>query len=562
MKRFKDSRRGVSKTVIAAAVILIVIVIIAGVYVYQTSLPKAKAKIKETLIMGTTDSAYINFDPAEAYDFFGWEIIQATGCGLVQIQPGTPHGASAEDIIPDLATNWTVTPDGLVWTFNLRQGVYFEDNVTEFNATHVKYSFDRGISLAIPEGAFVGLGYSDIIENITVTSKYQVKFYLKHTFGPFLIFMSCQSSYIVNPEYAPMNSSVNYVAGDARASNPNDLGPYKLTKWVRTGGRDVEVDLDANPNYWNTTGGFPKTKHIIIKMYSDATSLALAMTAGEIDIAFRQLRASDINTFKTNPDVTVWQGTGVFIQYMIFQEKIAPFNDTRVRRAVAAALNRTTITETVFLGQSTPLYSMIPIGMAGHTDAYKALGDANYTFTIDTLNDPTIYGGPYNETNKLEIDLWYEISGHYPQSADTGLVIKSSLEASGVIKVNLHGLDWAAYRSETIAEDMQVYIYGWYPDYLDPDDYVYPFLHSSGGSWLHHNYNNTQMDSLIEEARAETSAAARNELYGQIQDLMVEDAPMVSLFQGSAWAVTKPNVKGIYLDISQLWRHWLYYAEE
>lgn len=562
MKRFKDSRKGVSKTVIAAAVILIIIVIVAAVYVYQTSVPEAKPEIKETLIMGTTDSVETNLDPAEAYDFFGWEIIQATGCGLVAIQPGTPNGASAEDIIPDLATSWSPSDDGLVWTFNLRQGVYFDDNVTEFNATHVKYSLERGMDLDIPTGAFRGLGLADILKNVTATGKYEVKLYLNFQFGPFLQLMASQFVFIVNPDYAPVDEVVDYTAGDARASSPLDLGPYKLTKWVRTAGRDVEMRLEANPNYWNATGGFPKTKYIIITFYSDATSLALAMTAGEIDIAFRQLRASDVNTFKTNPDVTVWEGTGTFIQYMIFQNKIEPFNDTRVRRAVAAALNRTTLTETVFLGQAVPLYSMIPIGMAGHTDAYKALGDANYTFTINTLNDPTIYGGPYNTTNPLVIDLWYEISGHYPQSADQGLIIAQSLEASGVIEVKLHGLDWAAYHDGRVDEQYPVYIYGWYPDYVDPDNYVYPFLHSSGGSWLYHNYNNTQMDSLIEQARAETNATARNQLYSQIQNLMVEDAPIVSLHQGSAWAVTKPNVKGIYLDISQFWRHWLYYAEE
>jgi len=517
--------------------------------------------LKETLIMGTTDSVESNLDPAEAYDFFGWEIIQAVSCGLVDMEPGTPHGASVEDVIPSLATDWSVTDDGLNWTFNLRHGLMFADGITEFNATHVKYSFERGMSLAMPDGAYVGLGYSDIIDRIEDASKYQVKFYLKIPFGPFLSFLACQASFMVNPTYAPFNETVNYVEGNARASYPGDLGPYILTKWSRVAGRDYEMWLEENPNYWNKTGGFPKTKKIIIKFYSDATGLALAISAGEIDIAFRQLRSYDINAFKTNPNVKVWEGTGAFIQYLVFQEKIKPFDDKRVRRAVAAALDRVSLCDTVFLGQAAPLYSMIPIGMAGHTDAYKVLGDANYTFTINTLNDPTIYGGPYNETNQLVIDLWYEISGHYPQSADQGMVIKDALEGSGVIKVNLHGLDWASYRAKRREENMPAYIYGWYPDYVDPDNYIYPFLHSSGSSWLRLNYNSTQMDPLIEQARAETNATIRNQLYSQIQSLMVEDSPLVSMFQSGAWAVTKPNVKGIYLDISQMWRHWLIYAE-
>jgi peptide/nickel transport system substrate-binding protein len=108
---------------------------------------------------------------------------------------------------------------------------------------------------------------------------------------------------------------------------------------------------------------------------------------------------------------------------------------------------------------------------------------------------------------------------------------------------------------------MDAYILGWYPDYIDPDDYIYPFLHSSGGSWLHHNYANPEMDRLIEQARSNTAESVREGLYVQIQNLMVEDCPMIPIYQGSAWAVTKTNVKGIYLDITQSWRHWLVYAE-
>jgi peptide/nickel transport system substrate-binding protein len=548
--------RGISNIVIAAIIIVVIVVAGVGIYIYQSQLPR----LKETMIMGTTDSVESVLDPAQAYDFFGWEIIQATGSGLVDIAPGTPNGASVEDIVPALATSWSPSADGLHWTFDLRQGVKYNDG-TEFNATHVKYTFDRGIGIAHPDGAFVGIGYGDIIDSVEVVSKYQVRFNLKIRFAPFLSLMACQASFIVNPKHAPVNAPVNYTEGNARASYPMDLGPYNLTKWVRTAGKDQEIRLSANPNYWNTSGGFPKTKSIIIKFYSDATTLRLAIEGGEIDVAFRQLRASDIIDLKTDTDVKVWEGTGAFIQYMVFQHEIKPFDDPKVRRAVAAAVNRTALTKTVFLDQAQPLYSMIPIGMAGHTDAFKKLGDANYTFTRNTLNDAAIYGGPYTTSYKLVVNLWYENSGHYPQSADLAVVLKESIEASGVIQVNLNGLDWPAYRAKRNEETMPVYIYGWYPDYVDPDDYIYPFLHSSGGSWLHLNYANPQMDKLIGWARGNTTATARNSLYAQIQDLMVTDSPMVSLYQGGAWAVTKPNVKGVYLDISQNWRHWLVYAE-
>jgi peptide/nickel transport system substrate-binding protein len=195
--------------------------------------------------------------------------------------------------------------------------------------------------------------------------------------------------------------------------------------------------------------------------------------------------------------------------------------------------------------------------MFGHTDAFESLGDPNYTRTKELLSELG-----YNENNKLSFKLWYETSGHYPQSPQQAAVLKSSLEASGVISVTLESRDWASYRTARQDEIMDAYILGWYPDYIDPDDYIYPFVHSSGGSWIHHNYNNPQMDQLIVWARGNTTATARGSLYEQIQDLMVEDAPIIPVYQGGAYAVSKTNVKGIYLDITQQWRHWLLYAEE
>jgi len=560
-KKLKDTEAVGRMTIIGIA---IVIIIIAGIAGYYYTMPTTK--LKETLVMGTTDSVESCLDPVRAYDFFGWEIIQSLGCGLVEYKAGAT--GSVDDIAPSLATSWSVSTDGLIWTFNLRQGILYEDNVTEFNATHVKYSFDRAIGIADEDGALVGIGYDGIIDNVTVTSKYVVKFYLKIPFAAFLSLMACQASYIVDPAYAPMptnmsdpvsrsNAVIVYTEGNARSSHPMGLGPYKLANWTRTAGKDYEMRLEANPNYWNASAGYPKTKKMIIKFYADSVGLALAIQAQEIDIAFRQLSATDINSMKTNTDLKVWEGTGAFIQYLVLQGKYAPFNNTQIRQAVGAAINRTTMVNTVFLGQAQKLYSMIPIGMFGHTDAFLTLGDPNYTKTQELLAELG-----YNQTNKLSFKLWFETSGHYPSSQQQATVLKSSLEASGVIAVTLDSADWPSFRTHRKNEDMEAYILGWYPDYIDPDDYIQPFLDSSGGSWIHHNYNNPQMDKLIAWARGNTTAAARSTLYNQIQNLMVEDCPIIPTYQGSAYAVTTLKIKGIYLDITQSWRHWLVYAEE
>ena len=568
MKKFKDSRKGVSTTTAIAAIILIVIVVIAGIYIYQVYFGP-EVELKETLIMGTTDAVESAVDPAQAYDFFGWEIIQNTGCALVDIRPGS--GAGAEDFLPSLATSWLVSDDGLNWTFNLRQDVYFDDNATEFNATHVKYSFDRNMGIASPDGPQLNMEYDAIIDSVEVVSKYVVKFNLKIPFASMLGLMACQASSIVNPEYSggwqtewSTDDVVWYTNGtNARTRNTMDLGPYVLTKWTRVADEDQEMWLEENPNYWNATNRYPKTKKIVIRFYATETALATAIKAGDIDMAFRHLSPDDIVDLQDEPDLKVWQGTGAAIQYLIFQEEaMPPLNDSRVRRAITAALDRPTMCSVVFLNQTSPLYSIIPDGMMGHTEAFAALGDANYTYTQNTLNDPTIYGGPYNATNKLEIDLWYESTAHYPQSEEQATIYKSSLEASGVIEVTLKNADWPSYRQNRNNGIMEVFIYGWYPDYIDPDNYAFLYY----AEWLNHHYidygeHYTEMKAAYDAARATTVESERIALYAEIDDYAVTDCPMAPLWQGQAWAVTKLDVKGVYLDITQTWRMWYLYAE-
>jgi len=337
-----------------------------------------------TLIIGTTDSIAKNMDVAEGYGTFEELAILNSGAGLVYIKPGSAAGP--EDFMPGLATSWSSSSDGLAWTFNLRRGVKFSDG-TEFDANAVKYSFDRSMSLYLPDGPQAAIGYKEIIDNVEVPSKYQVIFHLKINFAPFLSLMAYPGSFIVDPKLAPMDKVVNYVDGDAGESNPNDLGPYLLTSWIRKAGKDYEMHYDANPNYWGLVDGYPKIKHVVIRSYSDETALALGIKSGDIDIAYRDLAATDIKNFETDPTVKLWKGSGSFIQLICFQEKIPPFDNPKVRQAIAAALDRKELVDTVFLGQAAPLYSMIPNGMAFHEDAFKVLGDGNVSLSVSLLQE-------------------------------------------------------------------------------------------------------------------------------------------------------------------------------
>jgi len=507
--------------------------------------------LETSITVGTTDSVELTLDPAQTYDYFGWCILQQIAGTLVSVKPGSTTGT---DFVPDLALSWNSSADLKTWDFQLRQGVKFPDGTT-FNATHVKDSFDRAIALipSIPEGAPAALGYDAIFDQTEVLSTYKVRFHLKFPFSPLLGILACRPSSIVDPNYAPV-AKVNYTAGNPRASTPVAfVGPYVLSKWERVGGRDVAIILDANPTYWNLSSGYPKLKQIVFKFYPDAATLRTAIEAWDVDMAFRHISPTDVLDLQNNPNLRVWWGDGTFIQYLCFQQKRVPFNDTRVRVAVAAALNRTEVTNTVFLGLANPLYSIIPPGMLGHTEAFKALEDTNVNYA---LTKSLLAEVGYDETNKLTFELWYESSGHYPSSAEQALLYKEALEASGVISVTLKSADWASYRVNRDNEIMDAYVYGWYPDYVDPDDCSFLYW----AAWLHTNYSNATQVALYDQARATTNTTLRAQLYAQIDDIAVQQCSVVPLYVSRVWAVTKPNICGIYLDITQDMRYWLIYS--
>jgi peptide/nickel transport system substrate-binding protein len=500
---------------------------------------------------------------AQSYDYFGWEMIGSLSSGLVEIEPGSEAGA--DDINPALALSWTTSPDSLQWDFTLRQGVLFPDG-REFNATDVKYTFDRNCNLTGDglfelDGPQLNMGYAGdggIIENVTIVSEYVVRFNLQIPFAPFLQLMACQASFMVDRAIAPMGTLVNYTTPVNGQRTPNALGPYILEEWLRVGGSDEEIRLVGNPDYWNAGAGYPKV-NVTIKMYGSDTALAAAMTSGEIDIAYRQLTAVQIEAFKTNTAVTVWEGIGAQIQYLCFQQAIYPYNETAIRRGITAAINRTHVVESVFLGTFDELYSMIPAGMAYHDPTFEVYGDGNITYAVEQLATEG-----YTASNKLQLELYYESSGHYPQSQEQALVYEADWEATGVIDVTLTGLEWPAYRLQRNEGTMPVFIYGWYPDFIDPDNYEFlPFA-----SWLNLGYNSTypqggiDQNALWQAGRSATTDPLREAAYLDLQALQAEECSVVPLWQSATVAVSSTRVRGIILDITVSFRHWLHYYAE
>ncbi|MGY5874100.1 MAG: ABC transporter substrate-binding protein, partial [Candidatus Thorarchaeota archaeon] len=489
-----------------------------------------------TIIIGTTNSVENTLDIAKAYDIFGWTMISCLSSGLVEILPGSI--AANEDIVPALAESWSVLANGTIWDFNLREGVIFE-NGNPFNASVVKYTFDRncnleGDGLLELDGPQLNIGYDDIIDNVTILDTYEVRFYLKIPFAPFLKLLANPPSYIVDPANAPKDEIVTYSEGDPRGSHPCGLGPFLLESWSRIGGSDIEIRLAANTDYWDNSSGEPKANEIIVKFYSSDTALATAKTAGEIDIAYRYLSSSQIESFMTMEDMNVYSEPRPQIQYLCFNQDIYPYNETLIRQGIGAALDRSDVCDTVFNNHAIPLESIVPNNLEYHLPSFEIYGAGNYTFTRTCLET---FG--YNEENKLDLSLYFEISGHYPQSPEQALMYEMQLESSGVIDVTVTGLDWPSYRMARNDGTMPVFIYGWYDDYSDADNFAFlPFTY-----WLNLGYNTTYPQGGIDqynlwlEGRTNITDEGRRTAYYELQELQAVECSVIPIWQGKDFVV-------------------------
>jgi peptide/nickel transport system substrate-binding protein len=154
------------------------------------------------------------------------------------------------------------------------------------------------------------------------------------------------------------------------------------------------------------------------------------------------------------------------------------------------------------------------------------------------------------------MDLWYSPTHYGDTEPDVAAVLKEQLEASGVVQVELQFLEWAAYRQAQRDSEVPFSLLGWYPDYLDADNYLNVFAHSPA-SWSGSFLNDPEMDALLDAQAAEVDSDARLALLEETQDYWVEVSPYIPLGQGSLWVAYRDGVSGIILDPLSLFHYFL-----
>ena len=505
--------------------------------------PSGGGVTTSSIVLGTTDSLQNSFDPAEAYDYFGTEVVFNTAETLVTYAPNasTPTPLLAARL-PD------VSADGLTYTFELRTGVKFQDG-TAMNAAAVKFSLERARAFGDTDNEAAGFLLSGI-HDISTPSPTTVAITLSARDVAFLAKLAYAVASIVSPQaYKDHVLTGTEQGAQVQARYKTDTvvgtGPYKLVSYKEK----ESLEFVANPSYW---GPKPKTQRILVRLFDKSSALKLALQNNEVDIAFRALQPDELASFRSASGFRVIQGLGPGIRYLVFNVNTSPWNNPNLRKAVAAALDRRPVVDEVLKGTGDALDSMVPPTFPTYDPAWTTLyGTGGDLAKVNQLlTQAGVAAG-----QKVNVDFWFSPTHYGDTEAAVAQVIARTLEGTGRFTVKISDVEWAEYGQKRRAGEMPVFLMGWYPDYLDEDDYLAPF--SDPKIFDPAKWNDARMLALVAAQERESDATKRGQLIRQAQEYMSDQTPYVPIFQISQFAATSDKVSGIVLDPIQIFRYWL-----
>ena len=496
--------------------------------------PPAEEKV--TIIIGVTDRIS-SIDPADAYSTHDWELMKNMGEGLLKWAPGTA------ELTTGLAVDFPeISDDGLVYTFKLRPGITFADGL-ELTAPMYAEQLNRLLTIGpeCPNGVADALA-TPYVASIEAPDDETIVFTLASPVGFFSQVLAGAPYLPAHPDIFSQEECVLFPEAPIYG-----VGPWFISQV----NYDEQVVLEPNPFY---EGEFtPQVDQVIIRYFADPQTMSLAVQNGEIDVAWRFLGPELISQLEEVAELTVGTVDAGPIRYLIINHTFPPMDDPNVYKAVAAAIDRDELSDVVYSGQAIPLYSQVPPGFLGASEAFDTL----YASPDLDLANEFLSASGYTADNPLELELWYPPEHYGSETAAWMELIQQQVEATGAVNVTLQAQEWSTYVTAlTGGESYPAGVLGWFFDYPDSSNYLDPFVFNGGlgtnvalaaeGSQYGEPINDTaaEMVELMAQADVETDVGAREALYQQAQDLYADLVVTIPLFIIAEHVTYGPSISG------------------
>lgn len=459
-----------------------------------------------------------SLDPAVTMDNKHWQVTYPAYERLVRYK--VENGKASTEVEGSLAKSWTVSDDGLVWTFKLDSGHKFSDG-TPVDAAAVKFSMER--TIAIGKGPSE---YFKMVKSIEAPDPETVVITLDRPFAPFLSSLAVNGAGIVNPKVMEHEENgdrgSNYLATHTMGS-----GAYELKEIVP----GQKITLELNPNY---SGKKPAIEHVVFNVVKDPSAQRLQLEKGDLDIA-QGLPLDQIEQMKSNPDIHIYEDPSLVASVVYMNNQKAPMNDKLFRQALSYAVDYDGMVEGAVKGYGKQLVTPIPDGLWGR--------DSSITGYKQDLTKAKELLAQSSGAGTTELTLLY--SDNQPFNEVEALMLQNNMKELG-INLKLEKTAWAAFRERVDQGQFDLALGTWSPDYADPQFFM-SYWFDSGYWGLAGNrsfYKNDAVDSILRQAEGITDQKARTDLYGQAQKMVLDDAPYLFLFQMNVLTPMRSNIEG------------------
>jgi len=411
-------------------------------------------------------------------------------------------------VTPLLAESWSISPDAKTYTFKLRRGVKFQ-NGEPFNAASVRFSFERAVakdSVNKDKAVFAN------IESIATPDEHTVVLTLKNS-NPDLLFQLGQGTAVmVEPKSAATNNT-----------QPVGTGPFKLEAW----NRGSSVTLARWDGYRNAAN--IKMRRATIRFINDPAAQVAALLSGDVDAFPRVAAARSLEQFKRDKRFQILIGGSRAKVIVAINNQRKPLDDVRVRRAIAAAIDRKAVIDGAVDGFGVPIGSYYTPGAPGYVD-----------LTAVNAYDPAKARALLHQAGvQLPLELTMKLPPT-PYARQGGEIIAAMLDKVG-IKAKMENIEWAQWLSGVYkdkAYDLTVIAH---VEPLDFGNFARP-----GYYW---NYESPQFNALWAQIQATAKVDERNKLMGDAQRLVADDAVAAYLYQPTWITVANARLKGLWKDV-------------
>lgn len=448
-------------------------------------------------------------------------------------------------LVPALAERWTVSADGLVYTFHLRRGVKFHTTewfkpTRELNADDVVFTLDRMIN---KENAFQkafpasfeyasDMGLPDTIAKIEKPDAMTVRITLKTVDAAFLANMAMDFASIHSAEYAESLQKAG--RGNDLNSKPVGTGPFVFKRYEK----DAQIRYTAFADYW---AGKAKIDNLIYAISTDSAVRAQKLKAGECHVSSFP-KPAEAEVMKKDPKIELHKLNGLNVGYLTLNVKHKPFDNLLVRQAINMAINKKSLVDAVYQGAGAPAVNPIPPTIWGYNKSIK-----DYEYNPAKARELLAKAG---FPNGFETKLWaLPVQRPYnPNGQQAAELVQADLAKIG-IKATIVKYEWAEYLKRGKAGESDIGMFGWNGDNGDPDNFVGNLLSCAavGGS----NYGqwcNTEFDALIKKAKQTTAQAERVKLYEKAQEVFRREAPWVPMAHSVVYQPTLKTVQGFKMS--------------